>query len=77
MRENDCFTEEYVDVPNVLGDIFKSLIGAIYLDSGREMDIVWKICYEFLNEEIGKLKIYAAFFFYIHKLYVIFKNVNL
>jgi len=63
MRENDCYTEEYVDVPNVLGDIFKSLIGALYLDCGRELILVWKICYNFLHKEIGKSKIYAILFF--------------
>ena len=34
---------EYVEVPKVLGDVLESLIGAIYLDSGHDLETVWGI----------------------------------
>ena len=43
-----------MDVPKVLGDIFESLIGAIYLDSGKDITLVWRIIYSLLKNEIGK-----------------------
>ncbi|KAK0165770.1 hypothetical protein PV328_004261 [Microctonus aethiopoides] len=47
---------EFVDVPKILSDLFESVIGAIYLDSGKNLNIVWEILYSahprFLNSEI-------------------------
>ena len=34
---------EMVEVPKVLGDVFESLIGAVYLDSGHDLAKVWEI----------------------------------
>ena len=34
---------EYVEVPKVLGDVLESLIGAIYIDSGHDLETVWVI----------------------------------
>ena len=31
------------NAPKVLADIFESVAGAIYLDSGDQLDIVWKV----------------------------------
>ncbi|XP_065211451.1 endoribonuclease Dicer-like [Planococcus citri] len=45
---------EEVVVPKVLGDIFESLAGAIYLDSGNNLQEVWRIYYHFMKEEIEK-----------------------
>lgn len=30
--------------PKVLGDIIESIAGAIFLDSGRNTAVVWKVC---------------------------------
>ena len=34
---------EMVEVPKVLGDVFESLIGAVYLDSSHDLTKVWEI----------------------------------
>ena len=34
---------ELVEVPKVLGDVLESLIGAIYIDSGHNLKLVWEI----------------------------------
>ena len=34
---------ELVEVPKVLGDVLESLIGAVYIDSGHDLQRVWKI----------------------------------
>lgn len=44
---------EYVDVPKVLGDIYEAVIGAIYLDSKKDLSVVWGIIYSFMHKEIG------------------------
>lgn len=55
IEESDCYAAECVDVPKVLGDLFESLIAAIYLDCDRDLSFVWNICYRFLENEISKL----------------------
>ncbi|XP_072751991.1 endoribonuclease Dicer [Anoplolepis gracilipes] len=54
LEEEECELAEYVDVPKVLGDLFESLIGAIYLDSGKNLTKVWEIIYSFMHKEIDK-----------------------
>jgi len=44
-----------VDVPKVLGDIFESVAGAIFVDSGMSLDSVWKSYLPFLHDEMGKV----------------------
>lgn len=44
---------EHVDVPKVLGDIFESFIGAIYIDSGKDLLKVWQIVYSLMHIEFG------------------------
>ena len=34
---------EDIEVPKVLGDIYESVAGAIYLDSGMSLDAVWGV----------------------------------
>lgn len=54
INENDSKIAEEVDVPKALGDVFESLAGAIYLDSGCSLDTVWRIYYSIMKIEIGK-----------------------
>lgn len=51
-EESDTPLVEYVDVPKVLGDVFEALIGAIYLDSGKNLDVTWQTCFRLLRDEI-------------------------
>ncbi|XP_043484526.1 endoribonuclease Dicer-like isoform X2 [Leptopilina heterotoma] len=50
MEENECNLAEHVDGPKVLGDIFESLIGAIYIDSGKDLKKVWQIVFKMMQQ---------------------------
>lgn len=43
---------EDVEVPKALGDVFESVAGAIFLDSGMSLDCVWKVYYCMMQAEI-------------------------
>ncbi|CAH1401946.1 unnamed protein product [Nezara viridula] len=43
---------EDVEVPKALGDVFESVAGAIFLDSGMSLDTVWKVYYRMMKKEI-------------------------
>ena len=45
---------EDVEIPKALGDIFESVAGAIYLDSGMSLDTVWRVYYRLMKPQIGK-----------------------
>ncbi|TKR68423.1 hypothetical protein L596_024412 [Steinernema carpocapsae] len=51
-EEFDDGDEEDIEVPKALGDIFESLAGAIYLDSGRRLDVVWEVFYNLMHDTI-------------------------
>jgi len=40
--------------PEVLSDVFESVAGAIYLDSGYSLDAVWRVYCRLMEEPIGK-----------------------
>ena len=42
-NEEDIPQLEMVEVPKVLGDIFESVIGAVFVDSGHNLELVWNI----------------------------------
>lgn len=52
IAEHECEEVEDVEVPKALGDVFESVAGAIYLDSGRSLDAVWKVYYCMMKNEI-------------------------
>nr|XP_040578741.1 endoribonuclease Dicer-like [Lepeophtheirus salmonis] len=43
LSETECPILEEVDVPKVLGDICESVLGAVFLDSGFDLKIVWNV----------------------------------
>ncbi|CAB3402204.1 unnamed protein product [Caenorhabditis bovis] len=51
-EEIDEGSEEDIEVPKAMGDIFESLAGAIYLDSGRNLDTVWAVVYGLMKGTI-------------------------
>ncbi|KAM3723467.1 Endoribonuclease dcr-1 [Dirofilaria immitis] len=53
-EEIDEGEEEDIEVPKAMGDIFESVAGAIYLDSGRSLDIVWRVFYNLMKETINE-----------------------
>lgn len=52
VNEKECQIVEYIDIPKVLSDIFEALVGAIYLDCGGKLDVVWNVVYAIMREEI-------------------------
>ncbi|XP_053977112.1 endoribonuclease Dicer [Hylaeus volcanicus] len=52
LEEDECKLAEYVDVPKVLGDLFESTIGAVYLDCDKNLTKVWEIIYRLMHKEI-------------------------
>ena len=43
---------EDVEVPKALGDIFESVAGAIFIDSGLSLDAVWRVYYRMMKDSI-------------------------
>lgn len=51
-HEEECQEPEEVEVPKALGDLFESLMGAVFLDCGMSLDRVWRIIYRMFGQEI-------------------------
>ena len=45
---------ECMEAPKPLGDVFESVAGAIFLDSGLDVSEVWRVCYPMLENYISK-----------------------
>uniref|UniRef100_A0A8C5WGY4 ribonuclease III n=1 Tax=Leptobrachium leishanense TaxID=445787 RepID=A0A8C5WGY4_9ANUR len=52
--EEDEEKEEDIEVPKAMGDIFESLAGAIYMDSGMSLETVWQVYYPMMRSLIEK-----------------------
>ncbi|KAJ9599475.1 hypothetical protein L9F63_010045, partial [Diploptera punctata] len=52
IEEEECEEAEDVEVPKALGDVFESVAGAIFLDSGMSLDAVWRVYYRMMKSEI-------------------------
>ena len=46
--------EEGIEAPKVLGDIFESVAGAVFLDSGMDLTKIWGVYYRMMKPYIGK-----------------------
>ena len=56
INEEDCPELINVEVPKVLGDILESIVGAIYIDSGMNLNTVWRAyTHLFSEDEIQKV----------------------
>ncbi|CAH1790780.1 unnamed protein product [Owenia fusiformis] len=57
-NENDDTEEEEnsedLEIPKALGDIFESVAGAIFLDSGMSLDKVWSVYYRIMKPHIDQ-----------------------
>ena len=49
IEEDETEEAEDIEVPKALGDIFESVAGAIYLDSGLSLDAVWKVYFRMMR----------------------------
>lgn len=54
VTEDDKLMGDFIDVPKVLGDVFESLIGAIFFDSGNDLQMTWQVIYKLMQQEICK-----------------------
>ncbi|UYV82849.1 DICER1 [Cordylochernes scorpioides] len=52
LEEDECEETEEIEVPKALGDVFESVAGAIYLDSGMSLDTVWRVYFTIMKPEI-------------------------
>ena len=50
--DEDVDEAEDVEVPKALGDIFESVAGAVFIDSGLSLDAVWGVYYRMMRESI-------------------------
>lgn len=57
LEEAECRIAETIEVPKALGDVLEAIIGAIFIDCGKKFDLVWKVLYRLMKNEIRKLKI--------------------
>lgn len=51
---NDMDDVECIEAPKPLGDVFESVAGAIFLDSGLDVQRVWSVCRPMMKKYIGK-----------------------
>lgn len=49
---------EIEEDPKTLGDVFESVAGAIFLDSGLSLDAVWKVYYNMMRKRLGNSSVY-------------------
>lgn len=54
IAEHESEEVEDVEVPKALGDVFESVAGAIFLDSGMSLDTVWSVYYPMMQSEIER-----------------------
>ncbi len=52
--QNDSSDVECIEAPKPLGDVFESVAGAIFLDSGLDVLEVWRVCHPMLAKFIGE-----------------------
>jgi len=52
ISEGESEYAEDIEVPKALGDVFESVAGAIYLDSGMSLDQVWQVYFKMMKPEI-------------------------
>lgn len=49
MKEYPNHSNGLLDPPKVLADVVESLLGAIFMDSNKSLEIVWKVRLVFLS----------------------------
>ena len=54
-NEDECPVFEQIEVPKALGDLVESLIGAIFLDSGCDLKIVWYTIQKLFGDQLENI----------------------
>nr|WDW26280.1 dicer-2 [Amrasca biguttula biguttula] len=57
LEEQDVNISEAIEVPKALGDVFEAIIGAVYLDSGKNLQTTWTVLYNLMKTEIDAFSI--------------------
>lgn len=57
LSDFECPTVQEIDAPKVLGDLFESIAGAVFVDSGNSIDTVWRVLYRLMKNELGKISL--------------------
>jgi endoribonuclease Dicer len=53
--------DEAVEAPKVLGDIFESVAGAVFLDSGMDIVVTWKVYYRMMKPYIDHYSLHVPY----------------
>ena len=53
--DDDDDDDDEVEPPKVLGDILESLAGAVFMDSGMDLQAVWSCLGPLFEEKIGEI----------------------
>ncbi|KAF4527800.1 hypothetical protein B566_EDAN016212 [Ephemera danica] len=54
-QEDSVKVAQSVEVPKILGDIWESLAGAVFLDSGKNLATTWNVFYPLMKTEIVRM----------------------
>lgn len=49
--------ESVVEVPKILGDVFEAVVCAVFLDSGMNMELVWRVFRPMFMPFIGTVEL--------------------
>ncbi|GLV42898.1 Dicer-1 [Carabus blaptoides fortunei] len=52
LSEDEPCMGEHVNIPKTLGDLFESLAGAVFLDTGMDLQATWSVFYKLMWREI-------------------------
>ena len=52
--ENDTNIVKSIEVPKALGDVFESIVGAVFLDTNLSLKKTWDVIYKLMQREIHK-----------------------
>ncbi|GLV37524.1 Dicer-2 [Carabus blaptoides fortunei] len=52
LSKDEPYMGEHVNIPKTLGDLFESLAGAVFLDTGMDLQATWSVFYKLMWREI-------------------------
>ncbi|GLV38051.1 Dicer-2 [Carabus blaptoides fortunei] len=52
LTEDEPYMAEHVNIPKALGDVFESLAGAVFLDTGMDLQATWSVFHKLMWREI-------------------------
>lgn len=54
--ESDSQMGEFIDVPTAIGEVFAAIIGAIFVDSGNDLNVTWNHLYSLVQQDFESLR---------------------